>query len=169
MRSADANVDPFALFSDWLLAARRSGSLSNPAAFCLSTLNERGQPDARMLDLKEFSSAGFVFGTHVDSPKARAISANANVALTFWWDHIGRQVRSGKRSRSTNAKPMPGSRSAPATRSSRHGRRGRVTRSTIRRSSRRACLPSGSDSMGNRSPAPIAGAAIEWSLPAWSS
>ena len=45
------------------------------------------------MDLKLVSERGFVFGTHLDSQKARALALNPNVAMTFWWDHIERQVR----------------------------------------------------------------------------
>ena len=60
---------------------------------CLSTVDEHGVPEGRFVDLKELSDQGFIFGTHLDSPKARTVAANPHVALTFWWDHVERQVR----------------------------------------------------------------------------
>lgn len=84
---------PIALFREWQRAAGESGSLSFPAAACLSTVDAEGCAEARFVDIKAVSEAGFVFCTHLESPKAAAIAANPQVALTFWWDHIGRQVR----------------------------------------------------------------------------
>ncbi len=60
---------------------------------CVSTVDEHGLPDGRFVDLKEVSGDGFVFGTHLDSRKSHALDLNPSVALTFWWDHIERQVR----------------------------------------------------------------------------
>lgn len=71
-----------------------SSSLSkHPSAVCLSTVDEHGVPEGRFVDLKNVSDQGFVFGTHLDSPKAQALAANPHVGLTFWWDHVERQVR----------------------------------------------------------------------------
>ncbi|HUR00809.1 MAG TPA: pyridoxamine 5'-phosphate oxidase [Gemmatimonadaceae bacterium] len=85
--------DPIVLFHEWWETSRIGGPSRHPGAVCVSTVDEQGVPEARIVDLKELSERGFVFGTHLDSPKARALSANSNVALTFWWDHIERQIR----------------------------------------------------------------------------
>jgi hypothetical protein len=34
-----------------------------------------------------------VFCTSYSSPKARHLEERPDVSLTFWWDHVGRQVR----------------------------------------------------------------------------
>jgi pyridoxamine 5'-phosphate oxidase len=88
-----SDSDPIELFQQWLVEARGTAGLSHPAAFCLSTVDERGDPDARYVDLKKVGDEGFLFGTRLDSPKARAIARNPRVAMTFWWDRLGRQVR----------------------------------------------------------------------------
>lgn len=88
-----STTNPIELFEQWLDEARATAGLSHPATFCLSTIDERGFPDARQVDLKEVGDAGFLFGTRLDSPKARAIARNPRVAMTFWWDRLGRQVR----------------------------------------------------------------------------
>jgi pyridoxamine 5'-phosphate oxidase len=85
-------ADPLALFGQWLDDAEGSTSLRQPRACCLSTAGADGA-DARFVDLKRVTGDGFVFGTHLDSPKARAIVHDPRVALTFWWDALGRQVR----------------------------------------------------------------------------
>lgn len=86
-------TDPFALFRDWQAAARRASPLAHPNAVCVSTADEHGVPEGRFVDLKGVSEAGFVFCTHLESRKAQTLAANPKVALTFWWDHIERQVR----------------------------------------------------------------------------
>lgn len=85
--------DPFPLFRAWWEISRNVNLLKHPGAVCLSTVNEHGIPEGRFVDLKEVSDKGFIFGTHLDSEKARALAANPNAALTFWWDHVERQVR----------------------------------------------------------------------------
>jgi pyridoxamine 5'-phosphate oxidase len=90
-KMTDSN--PMELFEQWLAEARRTSGLSHPAAFCLSTVDERGYPDARYVDLKKTGDKGFLFGTRLDSPKARAIARDPRVGMTFWWDRLERQVR----------------------------------------------------------------------------
>ena len=75
------------------MQAERDGRLSRPRAFCLSTVDADGAPDARFVDLKEVTDAGFVFSTPLGSGKARALAANPHAALTFWWAPLERQVR----------------------------------------------------------------------------
>jgi pyridoxamine 5'-phosphate oxidase len=92
--------DPMALFGEWLSRARVGSPLRHPSAMCVSTVDREGVPDARFVDLKEVRPEGFVFCTRFDSRKGKALDANSHIALTFWWDHIERQVRvSGKAER----------------------------------------------------------------------
>ncbi len=83
--------DPLVLFRAWWETSRTLSK--HPGAVCLSTVDIHGVPEGRFVDLKELSDDGFVFGTHLDSPKAQALAANPQVALTFWWDHVERQIR----------------------------------------------------------------------------
>jgi pyridoxamine 5'-phosphate oxidase len=85
--------DPLELFREWHRLATATGSASRPNAVCLSTVDSEGMPHARFVDVKEVGVDGFVFCTSYASPKGRQIDGNPNVALTFWWDHAGRQVR----------------------------------------------------------------------------
>ncbi|CAM1508155.1 Fc.00g050030.m01.CDS01 [Cosmosporella sp. VM-42] len=59
----------------------------------LSTVDERGWPDARVLILKNVDSRGWHFAVNADSPKGQQIAENSHVALTFYWPQIGRQIR----------------------------------------------------------------------------
>ncbi|CZR68835.1 related to pyridoxamine-phosphate oxidase [Phialocephala subalpina] len=50
-------------------------------------------PDARILSLKRLDERGWHFTIQGDGPKAQQIAGNENVALTFYWPPVGRQIR----------------------------------------------------------------------------
>ncbi|KAG8668200.1 hypothetical protein FPOAC2_10042 [Fusarium poae] len=83
---------PQQAFEAWLDEAIEYG-VSEPHAVTLSTTDEDGRPDGRVLILKNVDDRGWHFAIKADSPKGRQISANNNVALTFYWSKIGRQIR----------------------------------------------------------------------------
>jgi pyridoxamine 5'-phosphate oxidase len=85
--------EPTSLFQEWLALAERDSRLSRPRVCCLSTVDVDAAPDARIVDLKEVTDAGFVFSTSLASRKAQALASNPRAAMTFWWDPIERQVR----------------------------------------------------------------------------
>lgn len=85
--------DPIVLFQEWLGLAEAGSRLARPRAFCLSTVDAAGNPDARFVDLKEVTAEGFVFSTSLVARKALAIAQQPKVAMTFWWEHVERQVR----------------------------------------------------------------------------
>jgi pyridoxamine 5'-phosphate oxidase len=84
--------EPLRLFAAWFEAAARSEPV-NPEAMTLSTVDADGMPDARMVLLKGFDEAGFVFYTNKDSAKGRELAACPKAALTFYWKSLQRQVR----------------------------------------------------------------------------
>ena len=84
--------DPFTLFGDWLSAAKASEP-NDPNAMALATADERGMPDVRMVLLKGFDTAGFVFYTNTQSQKGQQLSTNPQAALGFHWKSLRRQVR----------------------------------------------------------------------------
>lgn len=87
-----ASGNPFALFRDWLeLAGEKEPN--DPNAMALATADEDGLPDVRMVLLKGFDEAGFVFYTNLESDKGRELAANAKAALCFHWKSLRRQVR----------------------------------------------------------------------------
>jgi pyridoxamine 5'-phosphate oxidase len=88
----DAPGDPKDLFSIWLREAIEAG-IREPHAMTLSTVDEAGSPDARVLILKNLDERGFHFATSNAGPKGRQIAVNPYVALTFYWSPLGRQVR----------------------------------------------------------------------------
>ncbi len=88
----DAGQDPFAVFADWLAAARKS-ELNDPNAMALATADTDGMPDVRMVLLKDLDGEGFVFYTNLESMKGLQLIANPKAALCFHWKSLRRQVR----------------------------------------------------------------------------
>jgi pyridoxamine 5'-phosphate oxidase len=84
--------DPFALFGDWFAEARKKEP-GDANAMALATVDAVGAPDARMVLMKDFDAAGFVFYTNLDSAKGAQLAANPQCALLFYWKSLRRQVR----------------------------------------------------------------------------
>lgn len=83
---------PQQAFQIWLDDAI-ANDVEEPHAMTLSTVDEHGCPDARVLILKNVDERGWHFAIKADSPKGRQIAANAQVALTIYWSQLGRQIR----------------------------------------------------------------------------
>ncbi len=84
--------DPLLQLEAWIGAARDAGMIE-PAAMTLATVDAGGQPSARVVLLKALSADGLTFYTCYESRKGRDLAGNSQVAATFWWDRLERQVR----------------------------------------------------------------------------
>jgi pyridoxamine 5'-phosphate oxidase len=84
--------EPFRLFAAWLEDATRSEP-NDPNGLALATVDETGMPDVRMVLLKGFDEAGFVFYTNFESAKGREILSSMKAAMCFHWKSLRRQVR----------------------------------------------------------------------------
>lgn len=84
--------DPIARFRTWLKEAAKAGA-PIPEAMALATVDAKGRPSARFVLLKEATARGFVFYTNDQSRKGDDMRANDRVALCFYWDATGKQVR----------------------------------------------------------------------------
>jgi pyridoxamine 5'-phosphate oxidase len=84
--------EPLRLFEAWFAEARRSEP-SNPDAMTLSTVDEHGFPNARMVLLKSADARGFVFYTNTESSKGHELRQSPRAALTLYWKSLQRQVR----------------------------------------------------------------------------
>lgn len=87
-----AATDPFALFDEWFAEAMAKEP-NDANAMALSTVDEAGMPDVRMVLLKGVDAGGFVFFTNLESAKGRQLAANPKAALLFHWKSLRRQVR----------------------------------------------------------------------------
>tara|TARA_Y100001970_G_scaffold287378_1_gene411904 strand:- start:2796 stop:3398 length:603 start_codon:yes stop_codon:yes gene_type:complete len=85
-------LDPIKLFSKWLKEAEHK-EINDPNAMNLATISKGLTPSSRMVLLKFFDESGFVFFTNIESKKGKSILFNQNVALTFHWKSLLRQVR----------------------------------------------------------------------------
>ena len=84
--------DPVGLFVEWLADAR--GTEPNDAnAMALATVDADGQPDARMVLLKDVDARGFTFYSNRESAKGLALAAHPRAGLLFHWKTLRRQVR----------------------------------------------------------------------------
>ena len=84
--------DPTQLFEQWFSEVLQTEK-SDPTAMVLSTVDEQGHPDSRVVLLKGLENGSFLFYTNYQSHKARHIQANSFVALNFYWPQMARQVR----------------------------------------------------------------------------
>ncbi|MCA8901918.1 MAG: pyridoxamine 5'-phosphate oxidase [Hyphomonas sp.] len=84
--------DPIGLFTEWMAEARKA-EMNDSNAMSLATVDADGQPDVRIVLLKEVTPAGFVFFTNMESAKGRQLAANPVAALGFHWKSLRRQVR----------------------------------------------------------------------------
>jgi len=106
LERADLAADPVTQFQQWFAEALEADVL-DPNAMAVATVGPDGQPSQRMVLLKHFDAAGFVFYTNHDSRKAREIAGNDRVALLIYWAELSRQVRvSGRAARVTAAESL---------------------------------------------------------------
>jgi len=84
--------DPLAMFSTWYEEAL-SGALINPDIVALATADKEARPSCRMVFYRGIREGGFSFFTNYDSRKGMELTENPSAALTFYWPHIGKQVR----------------------------------------------------------------------------
>jgi pyridoxamine 5'-phosphate oxidase len=88
---SDVVADPIEQFDRWFSQAIAAG-IREPNAMTLATVAD-GQPAARIVLLKSFDAAGFVFYTNRQSQKGQELAANPRAALVFYWTDLERQVR----------------------------------------------------------------------------
>ena len=92
LRRADLDGDPVAQFDRWLGDAVTAG-IVDATAMTLASVDAAGQPNARIVLLKSFDAAGFVFYTDKSSVKGAELADNNSAALLFYWRELERQVR----------------------------------------------------------------------------
>ena len=70
-----------------------SGNEKEPTAMILSTIDSNGNPESRVLLLKELTNKGLIFYTNYHSKKGRQISSHPQVSVVLFWPGLERQVR----------------------------------------------------------------------------
>lgn len=92
LSEAEVAADALDQFARWFDEAVAAG-LREPNAMTLATVSPDGLPSARIVLLKGFDAAGFVFFTNYESRKGRELAHAAHAALVFYWGDLERQVR----------------------------------------------------------------------------
>ncbi|MBX3240405.1 MAG: pyridoxamine 5'-phosphate oxidase [Chitinophagaceae bacterium] len=88
----DVDSHPVKQFEKWWNEALAS-EIDEVNAMTLATASSDGVPSARIVLLKGFSQAGFVFYTNYNSFKGRQLADNPKACLVFFWKELERQVR----------------------------------------------------------------------------
>jgi pyridoxamine 5'-phosphate oxidase len=114
IRRVDLDADPIKQFGTWFSQAsgsRASGRIQqflvnlykafsslagapppDVNAMTLATVDDNGQPFARVVLLKGVDNRGFVFYTNYQSQKGRQLEHHPSAALVFYWPDLERQV-----------------------------------------------------------------------------
>lgn len=84
--------NPMQLFQTWFYEVEQSNSIEEANAMILATIGLDGYPKTRVVLLKKYTYEGFIFYTNYLSEKGKAIAANPNVCLSFFWHSMERQI-----------------------------------------------------------------------------
>jgi pyridoxamine 5'-phosphate oxidase len=84
--------NPLELFRDWFLEVDASFPEDEINAMTIATIGLDGFPKSRVVLLKKYTYEGFIFYTNYESEKGKAIQANPNVCLSFFWAGAERQI-----------------------------------------------------------------------------
>lgn len=88
----DVEPDPIRQFQLWFQQAL-DAQVPEPNAMTLATVDEQGQPSARIVLVKGADARGFVFFTNYESRKGHDLAINPRASLLFYWIELERQVR----------------------------------------------------------------------------
>ncbi|MFZ4710594.1 MAG: pyridoxine/pyridoxamine 5'-phosphate oxidase, partial [Zwartia sp.] len=88
----DIKTSPFEQFGLWFNQALEQ-NVPEPTTMTLATADGQGRPSARIVLLKGFDEAGFVFYTNYNSRKGQDLAAQPWASLNFFWQPLERQVR----------------------------------------------------------------------------
>ncbi|QTE22759.1 pyridoxamine 5'-phosphate oxidase [Polaribacter cellanae] len=84
--------NPMELFQTWFRNAEASEAVEETNAMTISTVGKDGFPKSRVVLLKKFTWEGFIFYTNYTSEKGKAIAANNNICLSFFWPALEQQI-----------------------------------------------------------------------------
>ena len=84
-------ADPIDGFLEWFEAAK-AANVAEPTAMTLATSVDN-KPSARIVLYKGVIDGSVMFVTNYESRKSVELAKNPNVALVFFWQPLGRQIR----------------------------------------------------------------------------
>lgn len=89
---SDFLLNPIEEFKKWFKNATAQ-NVAEPNAFTLSTVNAKGEPNSRIVLIKEIRDKGIVFYTNYESEKGRELDGNDKVSVCFFWQSLSQQIR----------------------------------------------------------------------------
>ncbi len=92
LNKSNLNPNPISQFKSWFSFALDS-NIHEPNAMVLSTSNDDGKVNARVVLLKNIIPSGFVFFSNYKSKKGKELIENPNASLTFFWPQLEQQIR----------------------------------------------------------------------------
>lgn len=84
--------NPMQLFQIWFYEVDGSDAIDEANAMTVSTIGLDGFPKSRVVLLKKYTYEGFIFYTNYNSEKGKAIAANNQICLSFFWHAAERQI-----------------------------------------------------------------------------
>ena len=84
--------NPLELFRNWFINADESDTVNEANAMTVSSIGLDGFPKSRVVLLKKYTWEGFIFYTNYNSEKGKAIAANSNICLSFFWAGLEQQI-----------------------------------------------------------------------------
>jgi len=90
---SEAAKNPTDQFQIWLGQAIEASEVYEANAMVVATVSQEAAPSARIVLLKGFDEAGFVFYTNYNSKKGQELIQNPKIALLFYWGALHRQIR----------------------------------------------------------------------------
>ena len=84
--------NPMELFRKWFLEVNKFFPEDETNAMTIATIGLDDFPKSRVVLLKKYTYEGFIFYTNYNSEKGKAIEANSNVCLSFFWHGAERQI-----------------------------------------------------------------------------
>ncbi len=88
----DIANNPKEQFDIWWQEALNS-NIPDVNAMTIATVDDKGNPNARIVLLKGYDEKGFVFFTNYESAKGKQLEINPKASLLFYWKELERQVR----------------------------------------------------------------------------
>lgn len=89
---SEVDENPMMQFQKWFYEAEESQVVDEVNAMSVSSIGLDGFPKTRVVLLKKYDENGFIFYTNYHSEKGKAILANPQVCLSFFWPKAERQI-----------------------------------------------------------------------------
>lgn len=93
LKASSLPTSPFVLFEAWFDEILSLEEILDPNAMVLSTVDQLGHPNSRVVLLKGVELESFLFYTNYHSTKGQELERHPYAALNFFWPVLSRQIR----------------------------------------------------------------------------